>query len=485
MASIGRDENGRRRILFVAPDGKRRTLRLGEMNAKQADAIKVRVQQLLGAIASGAMDPDLVKWVQSRDDRMYSRLAGVGLVPPRERVNTSLSGMMRKFFDSLEVKPGTRATYEQTRDSLEAHFKPSQPIASITNLDAEQWRASLRERGLADATISKRVKTARQIFRQAVKWQMLPANPFAELRAGVQTNRERMHFVSRADAAKVLDACPDAEWRLLFALSRFGGLRVPSEALALKWADVDWARGRLRVPSIKTERYEGRAERIIPIFPELREHLQAAFDAAPEGTENVIGRYREGANLNPQLRRIVKRAGLTVWPRTWHNCRSSRQTELVEFYPVHVVCAWLGNTQAVALGHYLQVTDANFAVATGGNAEHKAAQNPAQLAAESGRNAPPTLTHKERKAPDIQALSAPCCSVSEPVMTPRGLEQTQKTSGKTAFPNQRGTESGTVGSGPSTTDPIAAWLSVCPVMLNPEQRAAVAALVQAAGAAAD
>jgi integrase len=48
-----------------------------------------------------------------------------------------------------------------------------------------------------------------------------------------------MRFVTREEAHAVMDACPDAEWRLLFALSRFGGLRCPSEHIALRWADVD------------------------------------------------------------------------------------------------------------------------------------------------------------------------------------------------------------------------------------------------------
>src|SRR5690606_29543204 len=38
------------------------------------------------------------------------------------------------------------------------------------------------------------------------------------------------------------------------------------------------------------------------------------------------------------------------WPRVFQNLRSSRQTELAERYPMHVVCAWMGNTQAVAMG---------------------------------------------------------------------------------------------------------------------------------------
>ena len=55
----------------------------------------------------------------------------------------------------------------------------------------------------------------------------------------VTANRDRDYFVTLDEAKRVLDACPDAQWRLVFALSRFGGLRCPSEHSLLKWEDVD------------------------------------------------------------------------------------------------------------------------------------------------------------------------------------------------------------------------------------------------------
>jgi len=45
----------------------------------------------------------------------------------------------------------------------------------------------------------------------------------------------------------------------------------------------------------------------------------------------------------------------------------------------HVVCAWIGSSEAVAKDHYLQVTDAHFERAT------SAAQNPAQSGGGTGR----------------------------------------------------------------------------------------------------
>lgn len=40
--------------------------------------------------------------------------------------------------------------------------------------------------------------------------------------------------------------------------------------------------------------------------------------------------------------------------------RASRQTELVEDFPAHVVAAWIGNTEQVARQHHLQVLDSHF-----------------------------------------------------------------------------------------------------------------------------
>jgi integrase len=175
-----------------------------------------------------------------------------------------------------------------------------------------------------------------------------------------------MYFVSCAEAAAVLDACPDAQWRLLFALSRYGGLRCPSEHLRLRWCDVDWARNRMTVHSPKTEHHIGGASRLVPLFPELLPYLREVFEEASPGDVYVITRYRaSNCNLRTHLHNIIHRAGLKPWPKLFQNLRSTRETELAETYPLHVVCAWIGNSQAVAAKHYLQVSDEHFERAAG------------------------------------------------------------------------------------------------------------------------
>ena len=66
-------------------------------------------------------------------------------------------------------------------------------------------------------------------------------------------------------------------------------------------------------------------------------------------------------NLGTTFQKIVRRAGLKLWPKPFQNCRASRQTELEQDFPTYVVCSWLGNTPNVAHKHYLTVTSDHFA----------------------------------------------------------------------------------------------------------------------------
>ena len=128
------------------------------------------------------------------------------------------------------------------------------------------------------------------------------------------------------------------------------------------------------MPSPKTEHHPDGRSRQVPLFPELLPHLREAFERAEPGTEYIITRYRQtSASLRTQLTKIVTRAGLKPWPKLFQNLRASRETELAERWPMHVVCAWIGNSHAVAAKHYLQVTDEHFE-----RAATEAVQNPVQ-----------------------------------------------------------------------------------------------------------
>ena len=207
---------------------------------------------------------------------LYAKLVAVRLVEPRQATALAsamtLKTLIAKFnAGKIKAKPSTRISWGTRNATCSKFFGGSKDIAAITEADAEKWAEWIDvEQELAGPTIRKRCGYAKQFFAFAKKSRLIPSNPFAELKSGNLTNRERDHFITREDAEAVLEKCPDAEWRLLFALSRYGGLQCPSENLSLRWADVDWQRGRIRVHSPKTEHHQGGESRLIPLFPELR-----------------------------------------------------------------------------------------------------------------------------------------------------------------------------------------------------------------------
>lgn len=363
MAGITSDKAGLRRLRFIDSDGIRRTIYLGRMPAKQAETVRVHVEKLtIATISRCSVEAETARWVSSLDDVLRGKLSQVGLIQARE--NATLAGFVESYIGGrLDAKPNTLRNWRQVQRHLLTCFDGSRSLRSITKADGKQFRQHLVAGGYADNSIRKWCSVARQFFTDALERELIEANPFKQRDIPTSTggNPDRQAYITDETAQAVLGACPDAEWRLLFALSRYAGLRCPSEHLALRWSDVNWERSRMTVRSPKTERHKGGAQRVIPIFPQLRPHLEAAFELVKPGAEYIISRYREpNANLRTQLLRIIGRAGVKPWPRLFNNLRASCETDLMRIHPAKAVTDWIGHSLRVAIEHYVQTTDADF-----------------------------------------------------------------------------------------------------------------------------
>jgi len=389
MASIGTDPKGRRRVLFVAGDGSRKQIYLGLVKAKQAEEVRLRVEALLRAQDTGAIDEVTATWVLERNDRMHKKLSDVGLVKPRNAGNGAIGAFIDRYLESRpNLKPRTVINFKQLRKKLVKFFGETRDMRTVSAGDTEAFRLQLVNDELGENTIRRFIGRSRQLFKAAIRQELVRGNnPFDGMAAAVGTDKSRQFFVTREMICKVIEKCPNAQWKLLIALSRYGGVRTPSESLALKWSDINWGEGRIKITSPKTEHHQGKDCRIIPLFPELRPFLEDALGEQQllagdgEKSDYVITQYRDaGQNLRTQFERIITKAGLKKWPKLFHNMRASRQTELAESYPIHVVCEWIGNSKAIAQKHYLQVTDAHFerAIQSEGACAPPSAHNPAE-----------------------------------------------------------------------------------------------------------
>jgi len=156
---------------------------------------------------------------------------------------------------------------------------------------------------------------------------------------------------------KLPDAALNLQWRLLIALARLAGLRIPSESHILTWDCVDWERRRLRGYAPKTG-----STRFVPIVAELFDLLSDAFNVAPEGQTKIISFSRN--NLHRDFGMIILRAGFEPWEDRWQTLRRSAETMFAQKHPQYAVSQWLGHSMAVSDKHYGQAPDPVHELAT-------------------------------------------------------------------------------------------------------------------------
>lgn len=115
------------------------------------------------------------------------------------------------------------------------------------------------------------------------------------------------------------------------------------------------------------------------------------------------------------MNRILDRAGVTAWPRLFHNLRASCQTDWQARFPLADVCRWIGNSPDVAARHYLTARDENFAAAT-------RSSEPATQARPSNPTGPNPTPRSGPENADLVAAGVPCNAVGEEKVGAGGFE---------------------------------------------------------------
>jgi site-specific recombinase XerC len=291
MASISKDPSGNVSIQVVCGDKRRRTIRLGKVSQKVAEAVKLKVEHLHNAsVMKSPLDPDTARWVGGIGDELAARLAAAGLIPTRQ--SAKLGAFLGEYITrrGADSKGGTVTNLNTVRNDVVNFFGADTDLREITEKRADDFRTHYLTRTpkLAAATVARRLKTVRLFFKHALRVKLIPANPFADVTAAGGLPAERQYYITPEDTAKLL-AAASPTWRIVIALTRFAGLRNPSEVLSLKWEHVNFETGRMTVPSPKTEHHSGKAYRTVPLFPELRPYLDEVFELAEEGAVYVVG----------------------------------------------------------------------------------------------------------------------------------------------------------------------------------------------------
>ena len=181
------------------------------------------------------------------------------------------------------------------RSLLARYVRPVVGKRKLSRLTALDLQELYNGRGdLAPRTIRYTHSVLRSALEQARKWKLISANPARDVVLPRHKPVE-MRCLDRSEAARLADACRNQIDRVFFLVALGTGLR-PSEALALRWQDLDVSRRSLQVTRT-IERVKGKW-----IFEDTKRPRSRRTVMLPETTLHALVNLRAAQGDLPKFR---------------------------------------------------------------------------------------------------------------------------------------------------------------------------------------
>ena len=271
-----------------------------------------------------------------------------------------------------------RSTRESYAVHTEKHIKPrlgSIRLDKVTAYDLDRYFHDLEGDGMKPATVRLDHAILRSALSQGVRWGWLRTNPAAQVTLPEHRRSEKQGLSIDQVAALVRQAREDdLDLAAFVCLAVLTGCRR-GELLGLKWSDVDWNVGRLRlgrqiIPGnggqYVQDRLKNGGTRIVPLGTagvELLEGYSAAKAEQlgyPVREDGWLLSYDGGTTplrakaVTEAVRKLGMKCGIPVNP---HAFRAFLATEAhAAGIDLPTVSALTGDTPEVLTGHYMRTS---------------------------------------------------------------------------------------------------------------------------------
>lgn len=199
--------------------GKRHRIRLGRVPAKQAQGFLRRLEDLLSADALGTpVTLETAQWLTSIDPKLHAKLVKIGLTTVRL---DTLQDLIDAWLISLGPKTAAGSPVLAIVALLTSFFDARTRLREFnesSGLSFASFLATVANNGepYAPATISRRLRSAKQLFAYAVRQKSIAENPFENVRGNGEVNKAKDFEVTAAMMDRLLECCDDVEFRAPF-----------------------------------------------------------------------------------------------------------------------------------------------------------------------------------------------------------------------------------------------------------------------------
>jgi len=243
--------------------------------------------------------------------------AGIGRKPK----DITFDEARKKFelWAAASKKPGTAQAYKECLRRLAESFSGT-CLSALSPFLVEKHKQRRIQAG-ARVRANRELAVLKSLFNRCKEWKLIECeNPVTSVKL-TKEPRQHLRFLEAEEEAALLAECAEP-LRTLILLGIHTGLRLKSEALTLRWLDVDLGR---RTVTVSAAYAKSGQPRTVP----LNSVLLAALTRLPQISEFVFAK----PNGKPYhairgFRAACRRAGLTgVTP---HGTRHTFATRLVE-----------------------------------------------------------------------------------------------------------------------------------------------------------
>jgi integrase len=260
----------------------------------------------------------------------------------------------------MERKPTTIADY---RSMLRAHIVPFFGERPVEKVDADRVAAFLgrgRRRGLATKTISNQLVFLHGLFSFALKRGWIAVNPVPAVdRPRAQSVDPDIRYLELDEVDALLRAVPTGHLAstdaTIYLVAAMTGLRQ-GELVALRWSDVDWSAGRVRVRRNYTREEFGtpkskRGSRAVPMADRVAGALERHFKTSAYQHDSDLafahpetGHPLDASALRNRYKAALKSAGLREV--RFHDLRHTFGTHCAAAgVPMRTLQEWMGHAQ--------------------------------------------------------------------------------------------------------------------------------------------